>query len=145
MGEANGPTELAAAVYSGDLPAVQALIAAGVDVNALAQGRFSPPLHDAIEHGRTEMARRLIAAGADVNHDIGCGQTPLFHAVDIESDTASQSGVPMDEVSTELTEMLLVAGAVPTESVHELARAYNNHKALSLLERARRAERPSSF
>lgn len=78
--------------------------------------------------------------GADVNHDIGGGQTPLFHAIDIESDTDSQRGASTDEVSTELTEMLLAAGAVPTNRVFELARAYNNHKVLSLLERARGGE-----
>lgn len=141
MDAADGPTELTRAVYAGDLPAVQALIIAGVDVNAIAEARFSPPLHDAIEHGRAEIARCLIAAGADVNHDVGGGQNPLFHAVDIESDTASQRGIPTDEASTELTEMLLAAGTVVTARAYELARAYNNYKALTLLEQARGGNR----
>jgi ankyrin repeat protein len=139
MDRASRTRELADAVYAGNLLAVEALIAAGVDVNAVADGLFSPPLHDAIEHHRVEIARRLIAAGADVNHDIGDGQTALFHAIDCESDWASQRGIPKDEASTELTEMLLAAGGVPTPRAFELARAYNNRRVLSLLELAKQA------
>ena len=131
--------ELADAVYAGDLATVEALIAAGVDVNAVADGLFSPPLDDAIEHGRVVIARRLIRAGADVNYANSSGQTLLFHAIDQESDFVSQLGMPMDSASTELTEMLLAAGAIPTPQAFELARVYGNRQAVSLLEQARSA------
>jgi ankyrin repeat protein len=108
-------------------------------VNAT-DGPHDPPLHQAIEHQRVEIVRRLIAAGAAVNRDPGDGWTPLAHAVDIESDAASQAGVPPEAVSTELVELLLAAGAVPTGRVFELATAYRNDKALALLEQARSAE-----
>ena len=136
MSAANGLEELAAAVWAGNLSGVEAFIATGGDVNAIAEGRFSPPLYYAIEQMHVEIARRLIAAGADINYDLGQGQTAVFHAIDIESDCASQRGLPPNETSTELTELLLAAGAIPTEEAFQLARAYDNRQALSLLEQA---------
>jgi hypothetical protein len=127
------------AIWHGDFDAVVALIQSGADVNAV-DGPHRPPLNQAIEHQRVEIVRRLIAAGADVNRDAGGGCTPLAHAIDIESDVASQEGLPPDEVSTELIELLLASGAVPTEKAFELVAVYNNHKARSLLEAARHAE-----
>ncbi len=118
------------AIRQGDLHTVVALITSGADVNAL-DGLHWPPLFQAIEHQQIEIVRRLIEAGADVNWDVGQGWTPLVHAIDIESDAAHQAeSLP----STELVELLLSSGAIPTEQAYGLAMAYNNHKAQSLLE-----------
>lgn len=127
---------LSKAVWADDLGAVTALIAAGADVNAAHEPHW-PPLFQAIEHQRVEIARRLIAAGADVNRDAGGGWTPLVHAIDIESDAAWQAHQEVGYESTELTALLLAAGAVPTERAFEMAQAYSNRRALSLLEQAR--------
>jgi ankyrin repeat protein len=129
-------TQFADAVWAGDLPAVEAMIAAGADVNAPGAEDLPTPLHLAIEQQWIEIVQRLIAAGADVNRDTPvCFGTPLAHAIDIESDAASQRyGEPGHE-STELTALLLAAGAVPTEKAFETARAYGNQRALALLER----------
>ncbi len=124
------------AIWSDDVAAVTALIVAGVDVNVAPDPHW-PPLFQAIEHLRAEIARLLLAAGADVNRDVGGGWTPLLHAIDIESDTAWQSHYESGHESTELTTLLLAAGAVPTDAAFESARAYNNRRALSLLEQAR--------
>lgn len=124
------------AIRRGDLEAVATLIRSGADVNAVDDPHW-PPLHQAIEHQRVEIVRRLIAAGVAVNRDVGQGWTPLAHAIDIESDAASQAGLSPDDISTELVELLLAAGAVPTKRAFELVAAYNSHKALSLLLRAR--------
>jgi ankyrin repeat protein len=129
---------LSNAVWAGDLPGVDAAIRAGIDVNA-ADGHRPPPLHLAIEQMEVEIVRRLIAAGAELNHDLGEGWTPLVHAVDIESDAAWQAGLTPDQVSTALMELLLASGAVPTNRAIELAREYGNHKALALLSHERRA------
>ncbi|MBN9520808.1 hypothetical protein J0H58_20195 [bacterium] len=98
-----------------------------------------PPLWRAIELGPVEEVRRLIAAGADVNGYPG-GGTPLVHAIDLESDTAWQRYHEPDREPTELTELLLAAGAVPTAEAFAVAHRYGNRRALALLERARPAE-----
>jgi ankyrin repeat protein len=127
---------LADAVWAGDASAVEAAIRNGVDVNAACDGRW-PPLHLAIEQMEVELARRLIAAGAEVNRESGQGWTPLVHAIDVESDSAQQRGVPPEDTTTTLTELLLDSGAVPTEEAFRVARAYGNNKALLLMERSR--------
>jgi ankyrin repeat protein len=120
------------AVWADDPATVAALISAGVDVNATHEPHW-PPLFQAIERRRIEIARRLIEAGAEVNKDVGEGWTPLVHAIDIESDAAWQAHHETGHESTELTTLLLSAGAVPTERAFELAREYNNRRVLSLL------------
>jgi hypothetical protein len=95
----------------------------------------------AIEHQRVEIVRRLIAAGAFLNGELsmpgwdfgGPGWTPLVHAIDIESDAAWQAHYETGHESTELTELLLASGAVPTKRAFEVAEGYGNQKALALL------------
>lgn len=120
------------AVWSGDLDAVNAMIAAGADVNAPDNPR-DPPIHVAIEQEWLPIVRRLIEAGALINRDLREGWTPLVHAIDIESDGAWQAHHETGHESTELTEVLLAAGAIPTERAFEIARNYDNRKALALL------------
>jgi ankyrin repeat protein len=104
------PKRFMEAVWAGDLASVEAMLAAGADPND-ADGDPWPPLHLAIEQRWVEITRRLIAAGADLNRELGDGWTPLAHAIDIESDAASQAGLPPEEVSTEFVELLLASGA----------------------------------
>jgi ankyrin repeat protein len=101
-------------------------------------------LFSAIEHGRIEEVCRLIADGADVNGDGSGGWTPLVHAIDMESDTAWQRHHEPDRESTELTELLLAAGAVPTDEAFAIARRYRNRRALALLERHQRHAEPGA-
>src|SRR5437868_5399282 len=116
------PVSLIDAIYENDVRAVETAIAACADVNALPAGGHQPPLHVAIEHQRAEIVRRLIAAGALLNGELcmpgwgfgGPGWTPLVHAIDIESDAAWQAHHETGHESTELTELLLASGALPT-------------------------------
>src|SRR5262245_30572763 len=133
--------QLSAAVWAGDLPAVEALLAAGADPNVPEEEGLLPPLHLAIEQQSVEIVRRLIAAGADVNRDHGQGWTPLAHAIDTESDAASQAGLPPEAVSTELLELLLLSGAKPNERALALVMTYKNHKAHLLLQASKQVER----
>lgn len=112
-----------------------------VDLDAATAPRC-PPLFGAIEHRRIGEVRQLIAEGADVNCDVGAGWTPLVHAIDMESDTAWQQHHELDRESTELTELLLAAGAMPTQEAFAIARRYQNCKALALLERHHRQVDP---
>ncbi len=84
-----------------------------------------------------EVARRLIAGGAQLNRDSGQGWTPLVHAIDIERDSAAHGGQSLDQVSTTLTELLLALGAVVMPRAIEVANAYGNHKAFALLSRSK--------
>jgi ankyrin repeat protein len=141
------PASLIDAILDDDLHGVETAIAAGADVNALPASGHQPPLHVAIEHQRVEMVRRLVAAGALLNRELsmpgwdfgGKGWTPLVHAIDIESDAAWQAHHETGHESTELTELLLTSGAIPTKRAFEIAEGYGNQKALELL---RRYERP---
>jgi ankyrin repeat protein len=129
------------AIYNNDVAAVESAIGAGADVNALPAGGQQPPLHTAIEHQRVDIVRRLIAAGALLNGELsmpgwdfgGPGWTPLVHAIDIESDAGWQAHHETGHESTELTELLLASGAVPTKRAFEIAEGYDNKKALALL------------
>jgi hypothetical protein len=120
--EMSDALRLVQAIVADDLEAVNALIDAGVDVNASEEPHWP----------------RLIAAGADVERDVGEGWTLLAHAIDVESDVASQAGRLQDSVSTELVELLLAAGAEPSERAFKLMGTNGNHKALALLRLARR-------
>ncbi len=135
------PFSMIDAIYDNNIQAVETAIAAGVDVNALPAGGHQPLLHLAIEHQRVEIVRRLIGAGAFVNGELsmpgwdfgGPGWTPLVHAIDIVSDAAWQAHHETGHERTELTELLLALGAVPTSRAFEIAENYGSEKALALL------------
>jgi uncharacterized protein len=120
------------AVWSGDLATVELMIGSGADVNAAAEDRW-PPLFLAIEQRWIEIIHRLIAAGADIDRDLGDGWRPLVYAIDIESDTAWQAHHETGHEPTEVTELLLAAGAVLTERAFEIAEDYGNQRGLHLL------------
>ena len=72
--------ELIDAVARGDLPAVQAFIDEGIDV-CQADYDQRTALHLAAAEGKVEVARLLIAAGADVAARDRWGSTPLQEAI----------------------------------------------------------------
>ena len=72
--------DIHAAVVSGDLKVVRQHIEAGSDINAADPFAGSSPLITAATFGKTEIARMLIAAGADINLTNGDGSTALHSA-----------------------------------------------------------------
>jgi cytohesin len=72
---------LMAAVQARDVRMVEKLIAQGVPVNFCDEKFQYTPLSWAAENGSARIARRLIAAGADVNARDWLNQTPLWSAV----------------------------------------------------------------
>jgi hypothetical protein len=68
------------AALQGDLERARAQIAAGADLNARDESSGSTALIIASTFGRTEVARALIDAGADVNRQNNEGATALFSA-----------------------------------------------------------------
>ncbi|HLE51571.1 MAG TPA: ankyrin repeat domain-containing protein [Anaerolineales bacterium] len=94
----DGFQPLGLAAFFGQLPLVELLLAKGAEVNSAsdnAQGVM--PLHSAVAHRHLEIARRLVAAGADVNAKQADDFTPLHEA--------AQNG------QLEMAELLLEAGA----------------------------------
>ena len=72
------------AIRKGDFETVKKYLARGGDPNtrSLARGSNDTPLHIAARHRQVEIARMLIAAGADVNAAAAFERTPLFDALD---------------------------------------------------------------
>ncbi|MFF2566509.1 ankyrin repeat domain-containing protein [Streptomyces sp. NPDC058084] len=94
------------------------------------------PAHQAVESGDMLELVRLLEDGADPE-EVCCGMTLLMHAIDIEGDSAVQSG---KEMEAKATAIVLAYGADPLrlspsgESPVEAARSYGHGRALLLLE-----------
>jgi len=126
------PRRFSDAVWAGDLAAVTAMIADGADVDAADPPR-DPPLHLAVEQQWIEIVRQLLLAGASIDAVSDQGWTLLEHAIDIESDAAWQSHHEIGHECTEVSKLLLDAGAIPSERAFKLAQDYGNQRALDLL------------
>jgi len=126
----DGFTPLHLAAFFGRMPAVQLLLAAGAPVNEVSQNPSAlRPLHSAVAHRQPqvalEIARALIAAGADVNTTQHGGWTALHAA-------ALHGNLP-------LVRLLLDAGAGPApkndtgKTPADLAKTKNHKQAIALL------------
>jgi ankyrin repeat protein len=87
--DAVGRAALHRAVAFADVAKVQALLDSGADVNVDVRSEESvnsnwgdTPLHMAVQDGREQIVRVLIARGADVNRANDRGNTPLHRAVE---------------------------------------------------------------
>ncbi|MFG2985571.1 ankyrin repeat domain-containing protein [Streptomyces sp. NPDC048258] len=106
------------------------------------------PAHQAVESSDYAELTRLLDEGADVN-EVCCGMTLLEHAIDLEGDSALQSGTPID---SRLTVILLAYGAAPRPhppgrmSAVDLADYYGHDIAYRLIDRltSAAASRPRS-
>ncbi len=101
--DADGATALMLAANLGNLAMVEALVAAGADVNAADARGFTPLFHACYnadeDRGFPEVVKALLAAGADREARIGYGVRPLMYAAG-----NGEAGV---------VEALLAAGADP--------------------------------
>ena len=78
-----GNTPLNIASKRGNLEEVEALLAAGANVDA--EGEMGDrPLHDAAMQGHVAVVKRLLAAGASPNVENDHGSTPRSFAVSLE-------------------------------------------------------------
>lgn len=83
-----GSTPLHLAAINPDPSAIEALLAAGADVNAADEEGFTP-LHMAAFHRQADYALLLLEAGADVNAKTVYGRTPLSMAEKARADETS--------------------------------------------------------
>lgn len=94
----DGFQPLGLASFFGHLAVVELLLTKGAEVNSASDNpQRVMPLHSAVAHRHLEIARRLVAAGADVNAVQADDFTPLHEA--------AQNG------QREMAELLLEAGA----------------------------------
>ncbi|MEV0091636.1 ankyrin repeat domain-containing protein [Streptomyces sp. NPDC050738] len=96
------------------------------------------PVRQAVELQDVELLARLLDDGADPN-EIYRGMTLLLHAIDVEGDSALQSGGPLTVATTAV---LLAYGADPRlsgapggQTPLALAERYHHDLALRLLRR----------
>ncbi len=97
------------AAFKGDLNEVKRLLAEGYDINLeFDYGTVKrTPLDNAIENENLEVVRFLLENGAEVDRSSEFG-TPLLHAMNTETDSASWRGEPASFVPSAATTTLLI-------------------------------------
>ena len=84
IGTQGGLTALQFAARQGSARSVEALVERGADVNALSPGDRVSPLLIASVNGQFDIAKYLLAHGADPNLGNAGGVTPLFAVLNVE-------------------------------------------------------------
>lgn len=73
-------TPLHVAAVRGDIEAIEILLEAGADINAVGEGGYTP-LHEAIAQGHVEAVRTFIAHRAAIDIDNEDGSSPYDFAI----------------------------------------------------------------
>jgi len=116
VGKSGGLTPLLFAVRQGNVDAVEALIAAGADVNQVSAGDHTSPLLMATINGQFDLARRLLEAGANPKLASDAGTTPLYATLNVQWAPKSLYPQPTAQYQQQVTylelmELLIKAGA----------------------------------
>lgn len=116
VGGKGGLTPLLFAVRDGQVAAMQALLDAGAQVNHVSAGDKTSPLLMATINGRYDMAKALLARGADPKLASDAGATPLYATINIRWAAKSlypQPTAQEQQTTThlDLMEALIKAGA----------------------------------
>jgi ankyrin repeat protein len=83
VGNQGGMTALHLAARQGNAKTVEALLAAGADVNAPTAGDHTTPLLIATVNGHFDLGKTLLDHGADPNIASEAGATPLYAAINV--------------------------------------------------------------
>jgi ankyrin repeat protein len=118
VGNKGGLTPLLFAVRQGNAAAAVALLDAGAKINQVSEGDHTSPLLMATINGHFDLARTLLARGADSKLASDAGATPLYATINVQ--WAAKSLYPQPTAQTQqqttyldLMEALLKAGADP--------------------------------
>jgi ankyrin repeat protein len=116
VGKSGGLTPLLYAVREGHTETVQALLAAGADVNQVSDGDHTSPLLMATINGQFDLAMMLLAKGGKPTMASDAGTTPLYAAINVQWAAKSLYPQPTAQYQQrtthlELMEALLAAGA----------------------------------
>jgi len=118
VGGYGGMTALHLAARHGNQEAVDALLAAGADVNVTSGGDGTTPLLIATINGHFDLASTLVERGADPNLASDAGAAPLYGAINLQWAPKSLYPQPTSHQQQklsylELMKILLQAGADP--------------------------------
>jgi uncharacterized protein len=116
VGGKGGLTPLLFAVRDGQVAAIEALLDAGAQINHVSAGDKTSPLLMATINGRYDIAKALLARGADPKLASDAGATPLYATINIRWAAKSlypQPTAQEQQTTThlELMEALIKAGA----------------------------------
>jgi ankyrin repeat protein len=118
VGNKGGLTPLLFAVRQGNTAAVLALLDAGAKINQVSEGDHTSPLLLATINGHFDLAKTLLARGADPKLASDAGATPLYATINVQ--WAAKSLYPQPTAQTQqqttyldLMEALLKGGADP--------------------------------
>ena len=116
VGAKGGLTPLLFAVRQGNRQTVEALLAAGADLNQVSAGDHTSPLLMATINGQFDLAAMLLARGADVKLASDAGNTPLYAVLNTQWATKSEYPQPTVQYQQktnylDLVEALIKAGA----------------------------------
>lgn len=118
IGNKGGLTPLLFAVRDGNVEAVEALLNAGAKVNHVSEGDQTSPVLMATINGRFDMAKMLLARGANPKLASEAGATPLYATINVQWAAKSLYPQPTAQLQQtthylELMETLLKGGADP--------------------------------
>ncbi len=118
VGNKGGLTPLLFAVREGNMKTAEVLLNAGADVNQVSAGDHSSPLLMATINGQFDLAKMLLAKGANPKLASDANATPLYATINVQWAPKSLYPQPVAQqqqqtTHLELMEALLKAGADP--------------------------------
>lgn len=116
VGKSGGLTPLLFAVRQGNVESVEALLAAGADINQVSEGDHTSPLLMATINGQFDLAKLLLEKGAKPTLASDAGATPLYATINVQWAAKSLYPQPTAQYQQqtthlELMEALLKSGA----------------------------------
>ncbi|MBI3789250.1 MAG: ankyrin repeat domain-containing protein [Gemmatimonadetes bacterium] len=116
VGGKGGLTPLLFAVRQGNVKTVEALLAAGADINQVSASDHTSPLLMALINGQFDLGAMLLARGADPTLKSDAGNTPLYAIINTQWATKSEYPQPTVQYQQktnylDLMEALIAKGA----------------------------------
>jgi ankyrin repeat protein len=118
VGNKGGLTPLLFAVRQGNVKSVEVLLKAGADVNQVSAGDHTSPILMAAINGQFDLAKMLLAKGANVKLASDANATPLYATINVQWAPKALYPQPVAQqqqqtTHLELMEAMLKAGADP--------------------------------